>query len=116
MSPAGNVPAVKVQVRGSKPPCASSAAEYASPPVASGSAVVVITRGSTTSIESACVSVAGCGAVSVTDTVKFALPAGPAGVPLITPAALRARPAGSVPALTLKLRVPLPPVAEMVWV
>ena len=52
----------------------------------------------------------------MTDTVKATLPAGPAGVPLITPAPLSVRPAGSAPALTLKVRVPRPPVAATVWV
>ena len=66
------------------------------------------------SIESACVSVAGVLAESLTCTVKLAVAAGPAGVPEITPAELRDRPSGRAPALTLNVFVPWPPVAVTV--
>ena len=75
----------------------------------------MIASGSTMSIESACVSVAGVFAESVTDTVKLAVPAGPVGVPVMTPAVLIASPAGSVPALMLKVLAPRPPVEATVW-
>ncbi len=67
------------------------------------------------SIVSACVSVAGVFAESVTETVKFAVPAGPVGVPVMTPAVLMESPAGSVPALTLKVLAPRPPVEATAW-
>ena len=51
------------------------------PTAVSGTLAVAMASGSTMSIESACVSVAGVAAESLTDTVKFELPAGPAGVP-----------------------------------
>ena len=74
---------------------------------------VVIASGSTMSIDSACASVVGLLAESVTDTVKFELPAGPAGVPVMAPAELIESPAGKAPALMLNVFAPLPPVEAM---
>ena len=73
-------------------------------------AAVVMTSGSTILIASVWLSVTGVAAESVTVTVKFAVPAGPAGSPVMTPAALSDSPVGRAPALTLKARVPVPPV------
>ena len=58
--------------------------------------------------------VAGGEDESVTDTVKLALPGGPEGEPLMTPVALIERPAGSAPALMLKVLEPFPPVVATV--
>ena len=52
---------------------------------------------------------------SVTLTVKLAVPAGPVGVPLIVPEVLKVNPAGSVPALTVNVTVPAPPVLAIAW-
>ena len=79
--PAGSSPVETVNVYGAVPPVAATLAAYASPTLVSASAAVVIRSGSTMSIVSACVSVAGVSAESVTWTVKLALPAGPVGVP-----------------------------------
>lgn len=52
---------------------------------------------------------------SVTCTVKFAVPFGPVGVPVIFPVESIASPAGKLPALMLNVSVPSPPVAATVW-
>src|SRR5688572_24967200 len=67
---------------------------------------------STTAIDRACASVC---ATLVTCTVNPAVP-GAVGVPVIAPMlACSASPAGSEPATTAQLYVPLPPVATSVW-
>jgi hypothetical protein len=57
--------------------------------------------------------VCGMGAAeSVTCTLKFAVPAGPVGVPVIAPEdAFKLRPAGSEPPVMLQVYVPVPPLA-----
>ena len=52
---------------------------------------------------------------SITLTVKFAVPLGPAGAPLIVPEELRVSPGGSVPALTVNVSAPAPPVLAIAW-
>jgi hypothetical protein len=52
--------------------------------------------------------------LSVTVAVKFAVPV-VVGVPLIVPLALRFRPAGSAPLLTVHAYPPVPPLAASVW-
>ncbi len=70
--------------------------------------------GSATRSVKSCESVCTGEDVSVTVTVMSALPAGPAGVPLIVPvAASSVRPAGSVPE-TANVFWPVPPVATIV--
>ena len=60
-------------------------------------------------------SLPGVAAESVTVIVKFDVPAGPSGVPEITPFdSSSSRPAGSEPALVLKVRAPVPPVTTTV--
>lgn len=57
----------------------------------------------------------GVVAVSVTLTVKVAVPAVPVGVPVIAPVeALMVRPAGSAPDAMAKVLVPVPPLAATV--
>ena len=51
---------------------------------------------------------------SCTRIVKFAV-AVAVGVPLITPAALMVKPAGKLPALTVKFGEPVAPVTVKVW-
>jgi hypothetical protein len=51
---------------------------------------------------------------SCTCTVKFEVPAGPAGVPEIAPDALMVSPAGNDPLVTVKVLAPLPPATAMV--
>ena len=52
---------------------------------------------------------------SFTCTVKFAVPFGPVGVPVIFPVESIAKLAGKLPALMLNVSVPNPPVAATVW-
>lgn len=52
---------------------------------------------------------------SVTVTVKLAVMAVAWGVPEITPAALRVKPAGGVPVVTDHVYPPAPPTAVSVW-
>ena len=60
--------------------------------------------------------VSECPPVSCTRTVNVDVVAGKSGVPVIAPfVAFKFRPAGSVPAEMLQVRVPDPPVACKVW-
>ena len=52
---------------------------------------------------------------SVTFTVKLAVPFGPAGIPVICPDESMLSPAGRVPVLTVRVRVPAPPEVAMDW-
>ncbi len=92
LKPSGKLPNAIAQVTGATAPDAARVVEYDAPAVAFGKLDVVITGLELTVICSACVSVAL--ASSCTFTVNDAVPA-PVGVPLITPALLSVRPAGS---------------------
>jgi hypothetical protein len=52
---------------------------------------------------------------SVTFTVKFAVPFGPLGVPVIAPTPLNVSPAGNVPLISENVSVPAPPDAGTIW-
>ena len=112
LNPAGNVPALTLQLYGVVPPLACSVVEYAVPAVPPGSDVVVTVGGcaaAATAMLNAFVPVLF--AASVTCTVNDAVPAA-VGVPEITPVdAARLNPAGNVPALTLQLYGVVPPLA-----
>jgi hypothetical protein len=111
-NPAGNAPALTLQLYGVVPPLACSVVEYAAPAVPPGSDDVVTVGGcpaAATAILNAFVPVLF--AASVTCTVNDAVPAA-VGVPEITPVeAARTNPAGNVPALTLQLYGVVPPFA-----
>ena len=111
-NPAGNVPALTLQLYGVVPPLACSVVEYAVPAVPPGSDVVVTVGGcgaAATAMLKAFVPVLF--AASVTCTVNDTVPAA-VGVPEITPVdATRFNPAGNVPALTLQLYGVVPPLA-----
>jgi hypothetical protein len=104
LNPAGNVPALTLQVYGVVPPLACSAVEYAVPAVPPGSDVVVTVGAcgaAATAMLSAFVPVLF--AASVTCTVNDAVPA-VVGVPEIAPVdATSVRPAGRVPALIVQV-------------
>ena len=112
LNPAGNVPALTLQVYGVVPPLACSVVEYAVPAVPPGNDVVVTVGGcgaAATAILKAFVPVLF--AASFTCTVNDTVPAA-VGVPEITPVdATRFNPAGNVPALTLQLYGVVPPLA-----
>ena len=112
LNPAGNVPALTLQVYGVVPPLACSVVEYAVPAVPPGNDVVVTVGGcaaAATAILNAFVPVLF--AASFTCTVNDTVPA-VVGVPEITPVdATRLNPAGSVPALTLQVYGVVPPLA-----
>src|SRR4029077_703859 len=112
LNPAGNVPALTLQLYGVVPPLACSVVEYAVPAVPPGNDVVVTVGGcavAATAILKAFVPVLF--AASVTCIVHDAVPA-VVGVPEITPVdATRLNPAGSVPALTLQVYGVVPPLA-----
>src|SRR4029077_11302824 len=112
LNPAGNVPALTLQLYGVVPPLACSIVEYAVPAVPPGNDVLVTVGGcaaAATAILKAFVPVLF--AASFTCTVNDAVPA-VVGVPEITPVdATRLNPAGNVPALTLQLYGVVPPLA-----
>src|SRR4029077_10471185 len=112
LNPAGNVPALTLQLYGVVPPLACSVVEYAVLAVPPGNDVVVTVGGcaaAATATLKAFVPVLF--AASVTCTVNDAVPA-VVGVPEITPVdATRLNPAGSVPALTLQVYGVVPPLA-----
>ena len=53
---------------------------------------------------------------SVTFTVKFAVPFGPVGVPVIRPDESMLSPAGRLPVPTVRVNVPAPPDVVIIWV
>jgi hypothetical protein len=115
--PGGNAPALTVYVKVPKP-VATTCWLYAVPSTPAGNVVVVNVGGPGKLMRMLSAWVAVCGVTvleSVTLTVKFAVPAGPVGVPLIVPEVLRVSPAGSAPALTVNVTVPAPPVATTAW-
>ena len=95
--PAGKVPPARDQVYGGVPPDAVRVWLYATPASAPARVVtLIVTPGATVMEKSFAVEAP---AVSATRPVKVKIPAA-AGVPLIAPAALNDRPAGSAPAAT----------------
>jgi hypothetical protein len=74
--------------------------------------VVTVNGGAAMVMLRACVAVAL--ELSFTWTVKFAVPA-VLGVPLIPPVAASDRPAGSAPTVVDQVLLPVPPLAESVW-
>jgi len=95
------------------PPVAASVCEYATPVTPAGRGDdVVIESCAVIVIESALVAV--CDALSVTWTVKFAVPAD-VGDPLIAPPDDNPKPAGSVPTVMDQVYGAVPPVAPRVW-
>ena len=115
LSPAGNVPALTLQVYGEVPPLACSVVEYAVPVVPPGSDVVVTVGGCTivaTTILNACVPILF--AASFSCTVNDAVPA-VVGVPVICPVELFSeRPAGKKPKVTDHVYGVVPPLASRV--
>jgi hypothetical protein len=103
--PAGSVePEATAQVYGGTPPDAVSWKLYAVPTVPGSAVVEVIFSVPLLIARVRLPETAVCGIVSLSETctVTFAAPA-VVGVPAITPAALRERPAGRVPDLTVQL-------------
>ena len=117
VKPDGSAPALVVNV--SVPnPVAATILLYAVPATPGGSVVVVMVGagGKSTRILRAWVAVIGVMVLeSVTLTVKFTVPLGPAGVPEIVPAPLRVKPVGNAPALMENVTVPAPPVFAIAW-
>jgi hypothetical protein len=100
LNPAGNVPALTLQLYGVVPPLACSTVEYVVPVVPPGSDVVV-TKGGCAAVATAILSVfvAALFAASFTCTVNDAVP-NAVGVPLICPVELfSVRPTGKEPAV-----------------
>src|SRR5205085_8637165 len=96
--PAGSAPTVTDQLSGAVPPLAAAVCEYAMPTVLPGNAFVVIAGAAAIAIDSALETAAPT--LSVTRSVKPAVPA-VVGVPVIAPVpALRFSPAGSAPTVT----------------
>ena len=102
LKPAGNVPALTLQVYGAVPLLACNVVEYAVPVVPPGNDVVVIVGGcGAAAIAILSAFVAELFAASVTFTVNDEVPA-VVGVPEIAPVdAVKLKPAGNVPALRL---------------
>src|SRR5882762_10874642 len=117
IKPCGNVPALIVNV--SVPnPVAVTGWLYAVPATPAGSVVVVMFGGAgkLITILRAWVAVIGVMVLeSVTLTVKFTVPLGPAGVPEIVPVPLMVKPVGNAPALMENVTVPAPPVFAITW-
>ncbi|CAB4734619.1 unannotated protein [freshwater metagenome] len=112
VKPDGRVPLVIDQVNPPRPLAATSAVLYATPETALGSVDVVTLTAPLMTIVRDCRT--NWLPLSVTRTVKLELPVA-VGVPEITPAALRFRPAGRVPLCRLQTLLPAPPVATKVW-
>ena len=111
VSPLARDPVEIDHVYGGCPPLAARLCEYAVPISPPGNDAVVTTGAATTLIESALV--ADPETLSVTLTVKFAVPATD-GVPLIWPAELSVKPVGSVPAEIDHVYGGAPPLAARV--
>ena len=107
-SPAGSDPTEIDHANGAMPPVAASGCEYATPTSPCGSDVVDIASAGFTVMDSAAVAVAEV--ESVTMAVNGDAPA-VVGVPIMAPAKLSDRPAGSVPSETDHVYGPVPPVA-----
>src|SRR6267378_618024 len=115
--PAGNVPLLTDHVKGPRPPVTVNVWLYGVPTFPPGSVVGLMDGAGGKLMRMLRGCVPDCGGLlwSVTITVKFAVPLGPMGVPVMTPAALMPRPAGKVPALMVNANVPRPPVATTGW-
>jgi hypothetical protein len=120
-SPVGNDPTVTLHVHaprvledGHVP---ASVWLYAVPSTPAGKVVVVIVGagGRLTVMLRACVAVCVGLLLSAKATVKFDVPFGPVGVPVMAPALLRLSPAGSVPALVLQVHGPYGQFPTSVW-
>jgi hypothetical protein len=112
LNPAGNVPALTLQLYGVVPPLACSVVEYAVPAVPPGSDAVV-TKGGCIAVATAILSVfvAALFPASFTCTVNDTVPK-VVGVPLICPVVLfSVRPAGKEPVLIAQLYGVVPPLA-----
>jgi len=107
-SPVGRLPELSVQVSEPVPPVAARVWLYATLIVSAGRLDVVILTAALTTIESAFV--ADAPRVSAAFAVKLEVPLA-VGVPVIAPPALMESPVGKVPALTVQVRAPVPPVA-----
>ena len=117
VNPAGKFPALMLYANGARP-VAATCWLYAAPSVPAGSVVVVIVGAAGRLIVMLRSFVADCGPTelaSITFTVKFAVPFGPVGVPLIVPVALIVSPAGKLPALIENVQLPAPPVSSTAW-
>ena len=113
LKPDGNDPEEIDQEYPPVPPVAERVWLYAAPTVPFGSDAVLTDKGGTVTVSvNACVS--DVCAASVTLTVKPAAP-DPVGVPLMTPAPERLRPAGKDPDETDHVYAPVPPLAASVW-
>jgi hypothetical protein len=112
VSPAGKLPDEIDQLYGEDPPVTCSVWLYAVETVPPGRLVVVTVNCETTTILSVCV--AALELVSVTFTVKFAVPA-VVGVPEITPAVFNVNPAGRLPDEIVHVYGEVPPVTCSVW-
>jgi hypothetical protein len=115
LNPAGSAPALIESV--SVPnPVAPTDWLYAVPSTPAGSEVVLITGAGGKLIVMLRAFVTDCVGLleSTTFTVKFAVPFGPVGVPLMVPDVFMLNPAGSVPALIESVSVPKP-VACTLW-
>ena len=113
--PAGKVPVPRLHVYGAVPPVAAKITLYAFPTVPAGSGDVVVIATGGRLITSVAASVAVCAGLpeSVAVIVNVLVPAA-VGVPAMTPAVLRLRPAGKVPAVTVQVIGVVPPVAARV--
>ena len=98
------------------PPAAVSVAEYAVPttPLGSGDAVVIVNTEAIVRLRVGVIADCAGEAESVTLKVNGVPVTATLGVPLITPAALTARPVGRVPVFNCQVSVPVPPVAASV--
>ena len=90
------------QVYGPYPPVNATVAEYGTPAFADGSVVVVIVKGAIVITVKLCVAVTAGVSLSPTFTVNVLVPVA-VGVPEITPAALKEKPAGKEPDDTLNV-------------
>src|SRR5205085_2648716 len=111
-SPAGNGPPDTDHVSGGVPPVAAAVCEYGVPSVPPGNAAVVMLRPPAMVMDNAFD--ADAPTLSLTASVKLAVPA-VVGVPVIAPVpALRFSPAGSAPTVTDQLSGAVPPLAVAV--
>ena len=113
LNPAGNVPALTLQLYGEVPPLACSVVEYAVPVVPPGSDVVVTVGGCAAATSILRFAVALAKLESFTRTVKAEVPAS-VGVPEITPESEMVVPAGKLPFVSDQVYGPVPPVAAKV--
>lgn len=112
-NPPGRAPALMLHVYGVTPPVAARLVEYEVPTVAPGREVVLTASAGFTVMLKVPVAVAFV--ESFTCAVKFAVPLGPVGVPLIAPVlAFSVSPAGKLPTVMLQVYGGNPPLAPKV--